>query len=72
MAISPPSPSTWSRCACVKQDVLEPAEPAAGAQQLALRALAAIDQIALAAGADEQCRQPALPPKAWSPLCRER
>ena len=43
-----------------QQDVIEAAETSAGAQQLPLRALAAIDQEALAASAYQQRRQTAL------------
>ncbi len=42
-----------------QEDMAETAEAGTGAQQLARRALAAVDQIALAAGADQQCRQAA-------------
>ncbi len=42
-----------------QQDMAETAEAGAGAQQLALCPLAAIDQETLAAGAHQQGRQPA-------------
>src|ERR1044071_4007673 len=51
----------------VQQHMTEPAKPGAGAQDLALRALAAIDQKPLSAGADQQGRQAAF--GRWRARC---